>query len=46
MYTRPAVGVAARLAVRLAVGVANYVRALRAILVVLAAWFARFLVFS
>jgi len=46
VYTRPAAGVAARLAIGLAVGVADYARALWAVLAVFAAWFARFLVFS
>jgi hypothetical protein len=51
--TRPAVGVAARLAAGLTIGcvagvigVAGRARALRAVLVVLVAWFKRFLVLN
>ena len=46
MYTRPTVGVAAGLAARLTVRVANCAGALQAVLAVLVVWFARFLVFS
>jgi len=46
VYTGPIVGVAARLITGLTVGVANRAGALWAVLAVLIAWFARFLVFS
>ena len=46
VYTGPAAGVAVRPAAGLAVGVADHAGALWAVLAVLAAWFARFLVFS
>ena len=46
MYTRPIVGVATRLVAGLTVRVTDCAGALRAVLVVLAVWFVRFLVFS
>ena len=46
MYTGPVVGVAAGLAAGLTIRVTDRARALRAILIVLTVWFARFLVFS